>query len=98
MSTTKIDAKVFKNMLNGGAAMLSLHKDELNELNVFPVADGDTGSNMSKTLEGAIAEIGSNDIKTLSKDLSSSILLSARKLGRYTFSDLCRYMRDTRAL
>lgn len=78
MSTTKIDAKVFKNMLNGGAAMLSLHKDELNELNVFPVADGDTGSNMSKTLEGAIAEIGSNDIKTLSKDLSSSILLSAR--------------------
>ena len=78
MSTTKIDAKVFKNMLNGGAAMLSLHKDELNELNVFPVADGDTGTTMSRTLEGAIAKIGSDDIKTLSKDLSSSILLSAR--------------------
>lgn len=78
MSTTKIDAKVFKNMLNGGAAMLSLHKNELNELNVFPVADGDTGSNMSRTLEGAIAKLSSNDIKTLSKELSGSILLSAR--------------------
>ena len=80
MSTKKIDAKAFKYMLSGGAAMLSLHKEELNDLNVFPVADGDTGSNMSRTLEGALSGINDsdNDIGILAKSFAQSILLSAR--------------------
>ena len=66
-------------MLCGGAAMLSLHKEELNDLNVFPVADGDTGSNMTMTLEGALASIGDKEsVADLARSISKSVLLSAR--------------------
>ena len=80
MSTEKINAQVFKKMLTGGAAMLSSHQEELNEMNVFPVADGDTGSNMLRTLESALGSISDSEenISELAKSLSRSILLSAR--------------------
>ena len=55
MST--IDVKVLKNMLLGGAANLKNHSAEINELNVFPVPDGDTGLNMCKTIDGGVAKI-----------------------------------------
>ncbi len=46
-----IDGQTLKRMLYGGMARLAAHADELNALNVFPVPDGDTGSNMLKTVE-----------------------------------------------
>ena len=46
-----IDGQTLKRMLYGGMARLSAHVEELNALNVFPVPDGDTGSNMLKTVE-----------------------------------------------
>ncbi len=68
-------------MLLGGAAMLSLHTKELNALNVFPVADGDTGTNMLKTIEGglsAIKKASTEGIGEFSKQFSRGVLLSAR--------------------
>ena len=81
MSKKIIDGKCYARMLCGGAAMLALHVKELNALNVFPVADGDTGTNMLKTIEGGLvaledqADLG---VGELSRLFSRGILLSAR--------------------
>lgn len=81
METTCIDGKRYAQLLLGGLASLCAHIEELNALNVFPVADGDTGTNMSKTLEGGLstakAEAG-DSIGAYSKLLAKGILLSAR--------------------
>ena len=79
MSTKFIDGKCYLKMLLGGAEMLSLHADELNALNVFPVADGDTGTNMLKTIEGGILSAADeNSVGEVSKKFSRGILLCAR--------------------
>lgn len=53
---TKIDGLKFKEMLQGGVKALELNRSIVDELNVFPVPDGDTGTNMSLTLGSAIRE------------------------------------------
>lgn len=81
MNTQTIDAGLFAKMLLGGAQMLAAHKDELNALNVFPVADGDTGTNMLCTIEGGLSQATSEDgedLGTFSKRFSRGVLLSAR--------------------
>lgn len=81
MSTLTIDGKLFAAMLNGGYANLAKHADELNDLNVFPVCDGDTGTNMTRTMEGGLAKLqkeGAGSISTASKAFAKGILLSAR--------------------
>ena len=81
MNTKTIDGQSYARMLIGGAAMLSLHVKELNALNVFPVADGDTGTNMLKTIEGGLAAIEKetgNSIGEISKLFARGVLLSAR--------------------
>ena len=81
MNTKFIDGKCYAKMLLGGAEMMSMHVNELNALNVFPVADGDTGTNMLSTIEGGIAEaqkIETQSIGEFSKKFSRGILLSAR--------------------
>ena len=80
MSTKIIDGKCYLKMLSGGAASLSLHAEELNALNVFPVADGDTGTNMLKTIEGGIlaADDADGSVGEVSKKFSRGILLCAR--------------------
>lgn len=81
MSTKTIDGKCYARMLLGGAAMLALHIKELNALNVFPVSDGDTGTNMLKTIEGGLSEVDQDScdhIGELSKQFSKGVLLSAR--------------------
>ena len=81
MSTKTIDGKCYARMLIGGAAMLSIHAKELNALNVFPVADGDTGTNMLKTLEGGLSAVekeSAESIGEFSKKFSRGVLLSAR--------------------
>ena len=81
MNTQIIDGKCYARMLLGGAAMLSAHTEELNALNVFPVADGDTGTNMLHTLEGGLAKVENGDecsIGELSNAFARGILLSAR--------------------
>ena len=46
----RIDGAALQKMLIGASAVIELHKQQINELNVFPVPDGDTGTNMSMTL------------------------------------------------
>lgn len=75
-----IDGALYAQMLVGGAASLSHEEQTLNDLNVFPVADGDTGTNMRKTLDGGLAEIHSPtaNLGALCKCFSRGMLLSAR--------------------
>ncbi len=77
-----IGGKEFAKMLLGGVACLSQHTQEVNDLNVFPVPDGDTGTNMVKTLEGGICEISekeeSQSVADISKSFAHGMLLGAR--------------------
>ena len=50
MSVKTIDAELARNMFLAGAKNLDLKKDWINDLNVFPVPDGDTGTNMTMTI------------------------------------------------
>lgn len=81
MGIKTIDGKCFAKMLHGAAAMLSSHAGEVNDLNVFPVPDGDTGTNMAKTIEGGLSEISSLDTESigqLSDRFAHGALLGAR--------------------
>lgn len=80
MSTYNIDGKSYAEMLTCGAAVLSEHIPELNSLNVFPVADGDTGTNMFSTIQGGLAtcDNASDSIGAFSKAFARAALLSAR--------------------
>ena len=80
MATRTIDGKGYAQMLMGGAAVLSKHIEELNNLNVFPVRDGDTGTNMSRTIEGGLAQAveATGDLGEFSRRFSRGVLLSAR--------------------
>ncbi len=57
----RIDGTKFKEMLAGGAKALELNRAAIDELNVFPVPDGDTGTNMSLTISSAIREVNTSD-------------------------------------
>ena len=61
--TEILTGAVFANMIHNGAAAIELHKNEINELNVFPVPDGDTGTNMSLTMNN-----GSNECRKITAD------------------------------
>lgn len=81
MSRQIIDGQCYAQMLMAGAAELSAHTAEINDLNVFPVCDGDTGTNMSKTVAGGLAEISANTavgIGALSERFARGVLLAAR--------------------
>ncbi|MBO5713537.1 MAG: DAK2 domain-containing protein [Clostridia bacterium] len=76
-----INVNVFKNMLIGGASNLKNHSNEINDLNVFPVPDGDTGLNMCKTIDGGVAKIINKDFTSVSELMNEFVhgtLLSAR--------------------
>ena len=59
MSVSVIDAGLLKKMFIGAAANLESQKEIINELNVFPVPDGDTGTNMTMTIMSAVSEVNS---------------------------------------
>ena len=81
MNTQTVDGTLFAKMLSGGVSLLSAHERELNSLNVFPVSDGDTGSNMLKTVRGGTAEIERHNsdgkICTVSSLFAKGALLGA---------------------
>ena len=58
-SNKKIDGILFKEMFISGAAMRNKNRERVDALNVFPVPDGDTGTNMSQTINSAVKEINS---------------------------------------
>lgn len=88
-----IDAKTLKKMFLAGAACLEAKKEIINELNVFPVPDGDTGTNMTLTIMSAVKEVNnlSNPtIEELAKAISSGSLRGARGNSGVILSQLFR--------
>lgn len=88
-----INAEMFAGMIISGANNLSNNKKEVNELNVFPVPDGDTGTNMSLTIMAAAKEVTAlkeTDIKDLAKAISSGSLRGARGNSGVILSQLLR--------
>jgi len=76
-----ITGALFKQMILHGAAAITAQKQAINDLNVFPVPDGDTGTNMSMTIATAVAELRKNEPATVDKAASvtaSALLRGAR--------------------
>ena len=83
----------FKDMLENGAINLSNHYQEIDALNVFPVPDGDTGTNMSMTFNAGVKEaLNSNDtsIEGIAKVLSKGLLMGARGNSGVILSQIFR--------
>ena len=76
-----IDGNLFANLIVTGVATLKKHVQEVNDLNVFPIPDGDTGDNMYHTIFGGLAGLNKtteNDIGKKANALSDAMLLNAR--------------------
>ena len=81
MPITECDGRLFKEALQGSLAWLTINRDEVDALNVFPVPDGDTGTNMLLTLQSAvdgIRELDDPDLSTMARHASHGALMGAR--------------------
>lgn len=77
----KINAQDFKGLIKSGCANLENHANEINTLNVFPVPDGDTGTNMSMTFNNGYEEAmkcASDSVSDVAKAFSRGLLMGAR--------------------
>lgn len=93
VSLKSIDAAMLQKMFLSGAKALDAKKDYINELNVFPVPDGDTGTNMTMTIMSAAKEAGNlenPDINQLGKAISSGSLRGARGNSGVIMSQIFR--------
>ncbi len=93
MATKTIGAEMLAKMFLAGAGNIEAKKEYINELNVFPVPDGDTGTNMSLTIMAAAKEVASIDnlnMETLAKAISSGSLRGARGNSGVILSQLFR--------
>ena len=93
MEITTINAELLAKMFLAGAKNLEVKKEWINELNVFPVPDGDTGTNMSMTIMSAAKEVAAlekPDMKSLAKAISSGPLRGARGNSGVILSQLFR--------
>ena len=93
MAQQSIDAVLLKDMFTAGAHYLSAEKEHINELNVFPVPDGDTGTNMTMTIMSAVDALNAVDrptMENISKAISSGSLRGARGNSGVILSQLFR--------
>ena len=93
MGMTTIDAKTLKKAFLAGAQSLEAKKEWINELNVFPVPDGDTGTNMTMTIMSAAREVAALEdptMEALAKAISSGSLRGARGNSGVILSQLFR--------
>ena len=93
MALNKIDVRMLSKMFLAGAQNLEAKKEWINELNVFPVPDGDTGTNMSLTIMSAAKEVSAltdDDMESLAKAISSGSLRGARGNSGVILSQLFR--------
>ncbi|EOT27529.1 DAK2 domain fusion protein YloV [Eubacterium sp. 14-2] len=94
MAITTVDAPLLAKMFLAGAKNLEAKKEWINELNVFPVPDGDTGTNMTMTIMSAATEVSnlgeSPDMASLAKAISSGSLRGARGNSGVILSQLFR--------
>ncbi len=90
---TRIDASLFKTMIENGAINLSNHYTDIDALNVFPVPDGDTGTNMSMTFSAGVKDAlacSSNRVDEIAKRLSKGLLMGARGNSGVILSQIFR--------
>ena len=100
MNSHTIDAKTFQKLFLAGANRINSRKDYINELNVFPVPDGDTGTNMSLTILAAAKEVGAvaePTMATICKAISNGSLRGARGNSGVILSQLFRGFTKTRS-
>ena len=93
MNSNKINAKMLAKMFLAGAKNLEVKKEWINELNVIPVPDGDTGTNMTLTIMSAAKEVVNlqdEDMMTICKAISSGSLRGARGNSGVILSQLFR--------
>ena len=89
----QITGALFKRMVLHGAAVITAQKQAINDLNVFPVPDGDTGTNMSMTIGTAVTELRKSEPATIDQAASvtaSALLRGARGNSGVILSLLCR--------
>ncbi len=93
MGVTEIDADLLKNMFLAGAKRIDANKEFINDLNVFPVPDGDTGTNMTMTIMSAareVRELTNPTMESLSTAISRGALRGARGNSGVILSQLFR--------
>ena len=93
MGLKRLDGLVFANMVANGAANLSQNADYVDSLNVFPVPDGDTGTNMNLTMtSGAkeVAALNTANIADVSSKFARGLLMGARGNSGVILSQLFR--------
>src|SRR2546428_7272531 len=93
MPITECDGRLFKEALRGSLAWLTLNRDEVDALNVFPVPDGDTGTNMLLTLQSAVEDIrdlDDPDLSVMARRSSHGALMGARGNSGVILSQILR--------
>lgn len=92
----KLDGLTYAKMVSAGAANLQAHAKEINDLNVFPIPDGDTGDNMLMTIMGGIIphDKANESIGDTAKQVSDGMLLSARGNSGVILSQFFEGMSD----
>lgn len=93
VNVTKLEGKQFRNMVAVGAKRLNKNAEYVNSLNVFPVPDGDTGTNMNLSLQSgvkAVENVESNKMNELAIALSKGLLMGARGNSGVILSQLFR--------
>ena len=91
-----IDVSTLREMFLGAAQNLAVHEEEINAHNVFPVPDGDTGTNMCATAATAAREIGSIKERDLTWSTLASVLTAASLRGARAWAEARRRVRRTR--
>lgn len=90
---TSLNINSFIDVLEGGTKLISLEQNHINDLNVFPVPDGDTGSNMNATIANGFDTLKNSKIssfKQLAKVYSQGLLMNARGNSGVIFSQIMR--------
>lgn len=93
MDINRIDAELMVKMFQQGTANLTKHKEMVDSLNVFPVPDGDTGTNMSLTMNYAVGEMAKgtyNGVQQVSKAIAKGSLMGARGNSGVILSQIFR--------
>lgn len=98
-----INSTEFRKMVAGGARMLEINRAKVDALNVFPVPDGDTGTNMSLTMQSAVKEMNacsSNRFQEICDAVSKGALRGARGnsgvISSQIFRGICSVLKDTK--
>ena len=89
----RMNGQVFRGMLESGCNNLNNLKNEVDALNVFPVPDGDTGTNMNLTFKNGVSEVrksGSESLPVVTKTLSRGLLMGARGNSGVILSQIFR--------